>query len=373
MYLNDIVCVLLASQCYTMLLSYFIAQGRGSPDIEITLTSLPPPSSIASIISEIANDSTNDVNLVRLSNILLFQESSEDGRPESTEPGVRQSGSPRPRPSPSPRPRPSPSPTGSSSSRSMSPAIGQPREGVSMPPRPASGASDGNGPGLTMNSAASPGPQPGYGPPPGQGMGPPPHMYKGPPGQPPYGHPGYPGYQGQPRPGYGGPGSYGPPQGPYGPRPGQYPGYPPQPGHYPNSWNGPNAPPGKGGPPPPGQPPPGARMGAPPPGGPPGYGGHRPPYPGGPPASYNGGYPPSSGYPGGYPPPQAGPGGDQQHSDSNNDRQKPVTPVTPVETTGPDGQPMHDESSQQSTLSQSSDNSGGRQTPKGNYSQVTSL
>jgi hypothetical protein len=39
-------------------------------------------------------------------------------------------------------------------------------------------------------------------------------------------------------------------------------------------------------------------------------------------------------------------------------------------TTGPDGQPIHDESSQQSTLSQSSDNSGGRQTPKGGYSQV---
>ena len=44
--------------------------------------------------------------------------------------------------------------------------------------------------------------------------------------------------------------------------------------------------------------------------------------------------------------------------------------VTSVETTGPDGQPMHDETSQQSTLSQSSDNSGGRQTPKGGYPQV---
>ena len=117
-------------------------------------------------------------------------------------------------------------------------------------------------------------------------------------------------------------------------------------------------------------------MGAPP-GGPPGYGGHRPPYPGAPPANYNGpsyppngpGYPPS-GYPGQYPPGAGGPSGDQ-HSESNNDqRQKPVTPVTSVETTGPDGQPMHDESSQQSTLSQSSDNSGGRQTPKGNYNQV---
>jgi hypothetical protein len=32
---------------------------------------------------------------------------------------------------------------------------------------------------------------------------------------------------------------------------------------------------------------------------------------------------------------------------------------------------MHDETSQQSTLSQSSDNSGGRQTPKGSYPQVS--
>ena len=44
--------------------------------------------------------------------------------------------------------------------------------------------------------------------------------------------------------------------------------------------------------------------------------------------------------------------------------------VTSMETTGPDGQPMLDETSQQSTLSQSSDNSGGRQTPKGGYPQV---
>lgn len=46
--------------------------------------------------------------------------------------------------------------------------------------------------------------------------------------------------------------------------------------------------------------------------------------------------------------PNAGPGG---HS--------PAPPPT-----GPDGVPIHDESSQQSTLSQSSDRSDGRQTPK---------
>ena len=278
----------------------------------------------------------------------------------------------------------------------MSPAIGQPRDGVSMPPRPASGASEGNGPSAMNNSVASPGPGPGYGPSPGQpNMGPPPHMYKGhgppPPGQgvPPYGpgpH-GYPGYPGQ-RPGYG-PGPYGP--NPYGPRPGgQYPGYPPQgPGQYPGSpgWNGPNAPPGKGGPPPPGQPGgpppghPGMRMGGPGAGPPAGYGGQSP-YPGGPPSSYNGpgyppGYPPAPGqYPGpvGPPGPPNGPPSSVPVSDSDNnasgDRQKPVKSV---ETTGPDGQPIHDESSQQSTLSQSSDNSGGRQTPKGNYPQVNTV
>ncbi len=36
----------------------------------------------------------------------------------------------------------------------------------------------------------------------------------------------------------------------------------------------------------------------------------------------------------------------------------------PATTTGPDGLPLHDETSQQSTLSQSSDRSDGRQTPK---------
>merc|ERR1719474_1506480 len=43
--------------------------------------------------------------------------------------------------------------------------------------------------------------------------------------------------------------------------------------------------------------------------------------------------------------------------------------TTPLVATGPDGQPIHEETSQQSTLSQSSDNSGGRQTPKGGYGQ----
>eukprot|EP00092_Neocalanus_flemingeri_P012405 GFUD01013373.1.p1 GENE.GFUD01013373.1~~GFUD01013373.1.p1 ORF type:complete len:1237 (+),score=326.19 GFUD01013373.1:521-3712(+) len=264
-------------------------------------------------------------------------------------------------------------------------------------------------------------------------MGPPPHMYKGhgppPPGQgvPPYGH-GYPGYQGQ-RPGYGAPGPYGP--GPYGPRPGgpggppgpgQYPGYPGQGQYPPQGWNGPNMG-GKGGPPPgqPGGPPghPGMRMGGPPA---PGYGppGQNRPYPGGPPSSYNGpsfngpnmpppgssspgmgpppvsspgfppgGFPPSAGAPppGGYPSPSSTPNSLPPSSTPTpvNDSSAPASDsvsgsnttttnsvggrVTSIETTGPDGQPMHDETSQQSTLSQSSDNSGGRQTPKGGYTQ----
>ena len=124
------------------------------------------------------------------------------------------------------------------------------------------------------------------------------------------------------------------------------------------------------------------RMGAP--GGPPGYGGPGRPYPG-PPSSYNGpsyngpgpgGYPqgpPGSGYPG-YPPssttansvPPSTPSSEQP---SDNSEAKKAA-VTSMETTGPDGQPMLDETSQQSTLSQSSDNSGGRQTPKGGYPQV---
>ena len=127
------------------------------------------------------------------------------------------------------------------------------------------------------------------------------------------------------------------------------------------------------------------RMGGPGPGGPPGYG-PRPPYPGGPPSSYNGpnyngpagyppGYPPGPGqYPGPGGPPAPGPNGPpgpgaEQHSENSGaaDRGKSAGSV---ETTGPDGQPIHDETSQQSTLSQSSDNSGGRQTPKGNYPQV---
>ena len=59
--------------------------------------------------------------------VFLFQEGSDDGRPESREEGGPPVSAPPSRPSPSPRPRPSPSPTGSSSSRSMSPAISQPR------------------------------------------------------------------------------------------------------------------------------------------------------------------------------------------------------------------------------------------------------
>ena len=162
------------------------------------------------------------------------------------------------------------------------------------------------------------------------------------------------------------------------------------------------------------------RMGGPPgPGyGPPGQGR---PYPGGPPTSYNGpsfngpnmpppgssspgmgpppvsspgfppgGYPPSTGAapPGGYPSPSSTPNSlppsstPTPVSDSSGPTSDSVTGsnttttnsvggrVTAIETTGPDGQPMHDETSQQSTLSQSSDNSGGRQTPKGGYTQV---
>ena len=128
------------------------------------------------------------------------------------------------------------------------------------------------------------------------------------------------------------------------------------------------------------------RMGAP--GGPPGYGGAGRSYPGpGPQSSYNGpsyngpgpgGYPPppGPGYPG-YPSPSSAANSlpassnpsSEQPGEPNSERAKPVVPPS-VETTGPDGQPMHDETSQQSTLSQSSDNSGGRQTPKGGYPQV---
>merc|ERR1719394_468983 len=124
-------------------------------------------------------------------------------------------------------------------------------------------------------------------------------------------------------------------------------------------------------------------MGAP--GGPPGYGGPGRPYPG-PPSSYNGpsyngpgpgGYPPGHpgpGYPG-YPGPASTtansvpPSNPSSDQTSDNSEAKKAAPVTSVETTGPDGQPMLDETSQQSTLSQSSDNSGGRQTPKGGYAQ----
>ena len=125
------------------------------------------------------------------------------------------------------------------------------------------------------------------------------------------------------------------------------------------------------------------RMGAP--GGPPGYGGGGRSYPG-PQASYNGpsyngpgpgGYPPppGPGYPG-YPSPSSTPNSlppsstasSEQPSEGSERGKAPVS--CSVETTGPDGQPMHDETSQQSTLSQSSDNSGGRQTPKGGYPQV---
>ena len=41
-----------------------------------------------------------------------------------------------------------------------------------------------------------------------------------------------------------------------------------------------------------------------------------------------------------------------------------LSPATSAPPTGPDGVPLHDETSQQSTLSQSSDRSDGRQTPK---------
>lgn len=162
------------------------------------------------------------------------------------------------------------------------------------------------------------------------------------------------------------------------------------------------------------------RMGGPPG---PGYGppGQSRPYPGGPPSSYNGpsfngpnmpppgssspgmgpppvsspgfppgGYPPSTGAPppGGYPSPSSTPNSLPPSSTPTpvNDSAAPASDsvsgsnttttnsvggrVTSIETTGPDGQPMHDETSQQSTLSQSSDNSGGRQTPKGGYTQV---
>ena len=156
-------------------------------------------------------------------------------------------------------------------------------------------------------------------------------------------------------------------------------------------------------------------------GGPPGPGGYGPPgqkMPGGyPPNSYNGpsyngphmgppgsqapgmgppgsspGFPPGAGYPpgagkppAGYPSPSSTPNslppastptpsdGAPPHNDSMPSSGTSTTnSVTgPLVTTGPDGQPMHDETSQQSTLSQSSDNSGGRATPKGGYPQVS--
>ena len=47
-----------------------------------------------------------------------------------------------------------------------------------------------------------------------------------------------------------------------------------------------------------------------------------------------------------------------------NAAQSGMSPATTAAPTGPDGVPLHDETSQQSTLSQSSDRSDGRQTPK---------
>ena len=149
----------------------------------------------------------------------------------------------------------------------------------------------------------------------------------------------------------------GPPGPGYGP-PGQKmpAGYPPSGYGYPPSSNGPH-------------------MG--PPTGPPGQG-YPPGHPQGP------GYPPGGpGKPQGYPSPSSTPNsmppastptpsdGGGPPSDSTPGAATATTNSVsgPMVTTGPDGQPMHDETSQQSTLSQSSDNSGGRQTPKGSYPQ----
>merc|ERR1719189_1356587 len=107
----------------------------------------------------------------------------------------------------------------------------------------------------------------------------------------------------------------------------------------------------------------------------------------GPPGS---GFPPGAGYPpgaakppGGYPSPSSTPNSIPPASTPTPSDSAPPTSDSvpgsgtnttnsvsgPLVTTGPDGQPMHDETSQQSTLSQSSDNSGGRATPKGGYPQ----
>ncbi len=182
--------------------------------------------------------------------------------------------------------RPSPSPTGSSSSRSMSPAVGSApnqRGDGQVPPRPPSNHADlGNGP--TPNRMTPQTAQGGYPQPP---MGPPAHMMYNPkaaggppPSQPGPNQPGQqqmPPYGGQqPGPNYG---HYGP-RPAYGPAPGGYPGaygrpnnipsgYPGYPGgqQYSGSWNNSAAPPpqqqqqqgmmptsGKGAPPQPGAP-----------------------------------------------------------------------------------------------------------------------
>lgn len=71
------------------------------------------------------------------------------------------------------------------------------------------------------------------------------------------------------------------------------------------------------------------------------------------------------------PSPASKPSSPVTNSSSTISSNAPAPPPATAPPTGPDGVPIHDETSQQSTLSQSSDRSdgttGGRQTPKGSF------